>query len=211
METIDKSELVEFYKDVDEYSREMDSEIQEEIYSIGLEHLYSSTQKLTGSIVDSSCGSGHLLKRYNDEFKPSHKLIGVDLSELMVMKSRELLQDSAEIYIGDMTKLDMIRSNSCAAMLSYFSLQHLPEQLLLPTFLEWKRTLEIGGQLVIAGWEGSGTINYGDDCDVVAYRYQKELLRSLLLKAGFKVELCIEKQVQSPGEPMNGFYLQATK
>ncbi|WP_235676608.1 MULTISPECIES: class I SAM-dependent methyltransferase [unclassified Vibrio] len=204
------NEVRELYKDVDCYSDAMESEIHTEIYTLGLESLFSSLQNVNGAVIDASCGSGHFLKKFSEQYNQEVTLIGVDLSPLMIQKSKNLLQDSATLYVGDMTNLSMIEEKSCAALVSYFSIQHLTHESLLSTFVEWKRVLVEQGTVILAGWEGCGTIDYGEKERHLAYRYSVDTLKNALAMAGFRVDTSGVIPVRSPGEPMDAFYLQAT-
>ena len=74
---------------------------------------------------------------------------------------------------------------------------------------EWHRVLQSGGQLVVAAWEGAGSIDYGDQSDVVALRYRKKELTAWATEAGFVVNRCIVDPVD--GMAMDAVYLEGAK
>jgi len=70
-------------------------------------------------------------------------------------------------------------------------------------------TFLAGGQLVVATWEGTGAIDYGDASDVVALRYREEEIAAWAQAAGFVVDRCVVEPME--GMPMKTLYLEGTK
>ncbi len=62
-----------------------------------------SIADVDGPVVDTSCGSGHTLRRYQ-QHDPGRALFGVDLSPRMVAISKETLGDAATVVVGDMRR-----------------------------------------------------------------------------------------------------------
>ena len=88
-------------------------------------HLSRRIAHLSGPVVDTSCGPGHMLFRYRDAFDPTRELVGVDLSPRMVSITRTRLGLGAEVHVGDMRNLARVESESAAAVVSYFAIHHL--------------------------------------------------------------------------------------
>lgn len=80
----EKEVRIMYEETADSYSKMMASEIELPIYSDTLSKLAARTSEIPGLIIDTSCGSGHMLELYHDKFDSSHSLIGVDLSPRMV-------------------------------------------------------------------------------------------------------------------------------
>lgn len=140
-----------------------------------------------GSILDSSCGSGHMLERIAAIYSPGRHLVGIDLSTEMVRVSTGRLGDSAKVFKGDMASLSKIADTSCAAVISFFAIHHVD----LPGFRtcldEWGRVLASGGHLFLAAWEGTGNVDYGDVCDIDARRYTKSEIAEAASLSRFRV------------------------
>ena len=107
------------------YSRMMDEEIELPMYAVALSGLAQRIADIEGPILDSSCGSGHMLALLRDRYAPGRPLIGIDLSPRMVAISQERLGSAAEVRVGDMGALDGVPDLSCAATLNYFALHHV--------------------------------------------------------------------------------------
>lgn len=169
------------------YDAMMEQEIQLPLYDRVLSDLANAAQPVSGFILDSSCGSGHMLHRIATEYCPGRELLGVDLSSEMVQISRERLGDSAKVFEGDMSSLPQIPDNACAAVISFFAIHHVDLAGLGTCLHEWCRVLATGGHLFMAAWEGSGVIDYGGESDVVARRYQEAEIVNAASRSGFQV------------------------
>lgn len=193
----------------DSYAKMMDSEIELPVYANVLSRLSKRIAKLSGPIVDTSIGSGHMLFKYRELFDPRRELVGIDLSPRMVTLSRARLGRGAEVHEGDMRDLSGITSGSAAAVVNYFAIHHLNPDEILPALSEWRRILRPGGQLLAAAWEGRGAIDYGEESEVVAFRYTKGNIIDWAEAAGFLVDRCVVEPVE--GFPMDAIYLEGAR
>ncbi len=204
------SKVREFYeRSADSYNEMMDAEINHKTYSDTLSRLAERISELGGPVIDSSCGSGHMLSRYQELYDPERSLLGIDLSPRMVAIASARLGSKAKIATGDMRALKGVKSGSAAAILSFFAIHHIAPEEILAAFREWRRVLRVGGQLVLATWEGAGSIDYGESCDIVAFRYGKMEVAGWVHEAGFGMDHLVVKPVEDM--PMNAIYLEASK
>lgn len=198
-----RSEVRAFYDDsADGYNDMMDEEIKLPLYDVVLSGLADRISSLDGPVLDSSCGSGHMLEMLREKYTHRRQLLGLDLSPKMVTIARERLGDTASISQGDMSDLAEISDDACAAVISFFSLHHIGAAELVACFTEWNRVLVLRGQLVVATWEGEGTIDYGDQSDILTQRYKESELVDALKAANFQIE---SHSVQ----PVEGFEMDA--
>lgn len=210
MDTSSIEEVRALYEETaDSYSKMMDTEINLPIYSDILSRLSKRISNFPGPVVDTSCGSGHMLYRYHTRYDPHRSLVGIDLSGRMVENTSNKLGKNAKTIIADMRDLSMISTGSSAAVLSFFALHHLNPDNALKAFKEWHRILCVQGQLVVAVWEGSGPIDYGDETDIVAIRYTKDEVISWATDSGFVIDRCTVESVEEMS--MKALYLEATK
>jgi ubiquinone/menaquinone biosynthesis C-methylase UbiE len=193
----------------DSYSRMMDTEIQLPVYSEVLKRLHSGIEGLPGSVVDTACGSGHMLTMYRDLYKPQRSLVGMDLSPRMISIAQGRLGSNADLFVGDMRELKKIESCSAAALLNWYAIHHLSVAGLREAMKEWYRVLVPGGQLWVAAWEGAGLIDYGEASDIVAVRYSAGELTDLAEEAGFRMKSCIVVPVED--FPMDAVHLECIK
>ena len=210
METSSDAKVRQLYDDfADHYSEMMDSEIDLPIYAELLSRLSERISTIQGPVVDTSCGSGHMLARYHERYDPGRLLIGIDLSPRMVAIAGARVGANAEILVGDMRSLEGVAPSSAAAVLSFFAIQHIDPDDALKALREWRRALCPGGALSIAVWEGAGAVDYGGRFDAVARRYTEAEVSNWALEAGFSVDRCVVEPVE--GFPMDALYLEGSK
>ncbi len=203
-------EVREMYEETaDSYARMMDDEIDLPIYSDILGRLQVRVGKRSGSLIDTACGSGHMLLRYHERYDRSRPLMGVDLSPRMVAIVTERLGRRARIVVGDMREITDVEAGTAVAVLNFFALHHLDPEGVGEALKEWRRVLQPGGELVLAAWEGSGVIDYGDESEIIALRYGSDELKLWVSEAGFEVIRCVVEPVE--GLPMDAIYLEAVK
>lgn len=200
----------EMYEDTaDFYAKMMDAEIELPVYADILSRLATRLSGFEGALVDTACGSGHMLERYRGHYDPERELLGIDLSPKMVAIAAKRLGADGRVIEGDMCRLAGIADGSAAALLNFFALHHVDPELAREALREWHRVLVPRGQLVIATWEGAGAIDYGEFSDLVALRYDRDALSAWVAEAGFEITRCEVEPVE--GYPMDGIYLEATK
>ncbi len=210
MEISSTDQVEKLYEEsADSYATMMDSEIGLPLYASVLGRLQKKLATVSGMLIDTSCGSGHMLSMYREKFENKRSLLGIDLSPSMVRIAQDRLGASADIHVGDMRKLAMVEDDSAAAVISFFALHHLGPDDVQRALGEWRRVLVKGGQLLVAAWEGAGTIDYGDASDVVALRYREAELSSWVCDAGLAVTRSIVEPVDEM--EMDAVYLEATK
>jgi ubiquinone/menaquinone biosynthesis C-methylase UbiE len=210
MKTSSINEVRELYEDsADSYSKMMDSEIELPIYADTLGRLAERIAEIPGPVIDTSCGSGHMLSRYHDCYDTGRSLLGIDLSPRMVAIASTRLGSHAEILTADMRDLGTVEADSSSAALSFFAIHHADSEGVRAALQEWYRVLRPGGQLVVATWEGTGPIDYGSHSDLVALRYTKAEVVAWTREAGFVVDRCVVEPVEEM--PMDAIYLEGTK
>jgi ubiquinone/menaquinone biosynthesis C-methylase UbiE len=192
----------------EKYAKMMDAEIGLQLYADVLGRLAGRITPLQGALVDTSCGSGHMLELYARRYDPQRQLVGVDLAPEMVAITRTKLGADAKVLEGDMRSLDGVASGSAAALISFFAIHHLGPEALQPALQEWRRVLAPGGQLVLAAWEGRGPIDYGEQADLLALRYRAEEVTGAAAAAGFVVDRSVVEAVEEL--EMDAIYLEAT-
>lgn len=203
-------EVRQMYDEIaDSYAQMMEDEIRSPIYADVLGRLRRRIADLGGPVIDTACGSGHMLAMYRECYDIERPLVGVDLSSRMVSIAEGRLDSDARWIVGDMRSLDSVETGSCAAALNFFAIHHLDADGAAQAFREWSRVLAPGGQLVVAAWEGSGAIDYGDASAIVAFRYRRAELESWAQRAGFEVDRCRVEPVED--FPMDAVYLEASK
>ena len=210
MQTSSKETVCSMYEEsADWYADLMDSEIDLPVYADTLGRLAERITQVPGLLLDTSCGTGHMLSMYHERYDSERQLLGIDLSPRMIAIARSKLGSNAQVIAGDMCDLSMIESNSSAAVLSFFALHHVGPNEISAALREWYRVLRPNGQLIIATWEGTGPIDYGEASNLVAARYRKEEITTWTEAAGFVIHQCSVEPVE--GMPMEAIYLEGSK
>lgn len=130
--------------DVDKFLRTGEKEIQ------GLMELtgrlgYPKERKV---VLDFGCGIGRLTKALANYFE---KCCGVDISEKMILKARELsrLVTNCEFLVNDHEHLGRFPDNRFDMIYSNIVLQHMPSRSIIKSYVsEFVRTLKPDGLLV---------------------------------------------------------------
>lgn len=210
MNTSPTDSVRDFYEDsADGYSAMMDAEIELPLYADTLGRLAARLAGTPGPVIDTSCGSGHMLLMYHERFDSERALIAMDLSPQMVEITRNRLGAAALTCTADMRDLRGVNDANAAALLSFFALHHLDPAQVQVALQDWHRVLRPAGQLVLATWEGLGLIDYGEMSDLDALRYTEGEVRNWVQKAGFTIDRCQVEPVEDM--PMAAIYLEATK
>jgi ubiquinone/menaquinone biosynthesis C-methylase UbiE len=195
--------------EADSYAEMMDKEIELPVYSDSLGRLQVRIANTPGVLIDTACGSGHMLSMFHESYDAHRALLGVDLSPRMVAIASERLGSVGRVLVGDMSDLSGMESGSAAAVLNFFAVHHLDVKGVRKSIDEWYRVLGPGGQLLVAAWEGHGAIDYGEESDVVALRYTGVELSTWTKASGFTVTRCVVEPVED--FPMDAVYLECGK
>jgi ubiquinone/menaquinone biosynthesis C-methylase UbiE len=193
----------------DSYAEMMDKEIELPIYREMLGRLHENIKNITGAILDTACGSGHMLDLFRSNFDSSRSLIGMDISPSMVAISKNRIGKDCLVFVGDMRSLPDLQSATVAAVINFFAVHHIDLDGINQAMNEWSRVLVRNGRLILAAWEGSGAIDYGEESDVIALRYTRDELSDVAIQAGLNVTRCSVEPVE--GIPMDAIYLECTK
>ncbi|MEY9878440.1 SAM-dependent methyltransferase [Streptacidiphilus sp. MAP12-33] len=141
-----------------------------------------------GPVADVGCGTGRMTAHLN---KLGLDVFGIDLSPAMVEVARRE-HPGLRFEVGSMTELDLPEA-SLAGLLAWYSLIHIPDDVLGPVLARFQRMVRPGGPLLVAFHVGEGselkTQGYGG-LPIKAYihRRKPDELAERLDDAGFEVE-----------------------
>jgi len=141
--------------------------------------------KLTsGLVLDVGCGPGRVVGLLHDRGLP---VIGIDLSPGMIEVARRD-HPGLDYRVGSMTDLDL-PDGELTGIISWWSIIHLPRDVLPHAFAEFHRVLAPGGILLMGFHVGTDTTHktsgYGGlPMNVHVHRWQHEALTEIAVAAG---------------------------
>ncbi|MFJ5924900.1 class I SAM-dependent DNA methyltransferase [Kitasatospora sp. NPDC092948] len=154
-----------------------------------------------GPVADVGCGPGHVTAHLGELGLDA---FGVDLSPAMIEVARRD-HPGLRFEVGSMTDL-RLAGGSVAGLLAFWSLVHLPDEVVPAVFGEFRRVLRPGGPLLIGFHVGTGarlkTQGYGGHpMRVHVHRRRPEQVAAWLRDAGFTVEahLLTDPDADVPG------------
>ncbi|WP_037307464.1 class I SAM-dependent DNA methyltransferase [Amycolatopsis orientalis] len=153
---------------------------------LGRAMLTAFAERVRGPVADVGCGPGHVTAHLASL---GLDVFGVDLSPKMVELARRQYPD-LRFDVGSMTALD-VPDGSLGGLVAWWSIFHLPPETLPAVFAGFRRTLVIGGQLLIGFHAGDERLSpetaYGHPVSYDAYLLRPEWVAELLGQAGFEV------------------------
>lgn len=159
-------------------------------------------------VLDAGCGAGRLTPLLREA---GLKSVGCDLSEGMIKEARNLYLETV-FDLADLQDLPY-KSQTFSALISWYSVIHLPKTKVQQTLSEFGRVLVPGGQILLAfqAGEGEQTIEnaYGSSLPMKAYLYEPASIASYLDKLGF-TSVTIDRRDARPGEPYAQGFVRAT-
>lgn len=176
----------------EEYTRHIADELQYKPLDQELLNRFADELKGRGEICDMGCGPGHVA-RYLQERGAA--VFGIDLSPGMVEEARKL-NPNLRFREGNMLALKM-PDGSLAGITGFYAIVNLPKECLVDAFLEMKRVLQPGGQLLLAFHIGDEVLReeevWGQKISMNFLLFRPADVRSWLEQAGLIVEETIER------------------
>jgi len=138
-----------------------------------------------GQVLDVGCGPGHIGHYLAER---GCAVVGVDAAPGMLAVARRrypMLQPLA----GDMRALPL-GDDSCAGLVSFYLLHHVPRAELDLVLREFRRVLAGAGQLLVATHAGTGEFSAAgvDGTEITGTLYTDEEISRALTAAGFEVD-----------------------
>ncbi|WP_370377842.1 class I SAM-dependent methyltransferase [Catenulispora sp. GAS73] len=150
----------------------------------------------SGPVADIGCGPGHLTAYLDASGVPA---FGIDLSPGMIEVARAG-NPALRFEVGSMTGLDLA-DGGLGGVVSWYSIVHMPLEMLPTVFAEFFRVLAPAGHLLLAFKAGTrkSPLNhaYGHDVSLTVYWQSPDRVAELLEEAGFTVQA---RLIRAPGE-----------
>jgi SAM-dependent methyltransferase len=138
-----------------------------------------------GVIADVGCGTGATSRIFADF---GRNVLGIDLSPNMVAEARRLNPD-LNFQVGSMTRLD-VDDGQFHGLCAWYSVIHVPDELLPQVFSEFRRVLRPDGWALLAFQVGDQPRTFkelfGEEVALTFYRRQPDVVAQLLEEAGLE-------------------------
>ena len=170
--------------------------------------LAAFVETVSGPVADLGCGPGHVTAHLHSL---GCQAFGIDLSPEMVGVARRAYP-AVSFSQGDMTQLD-ITSGSLGGIVAFYSIIHLPPDLLPLALAEFARVLAPGGQVLLAFQTGAGEVSrqtdwHGHAVALDHYRRAPADVADQLAAAGLHVHTTVTRD-PLPSESAQRCYLIA--
>jgi ubiquinone/menaquinone biosynthesis C-methylase UbiE len=152
-----KAEIKAYYNKLAKVYDLLAEHSEQPMRDLGLQMLAA---KMGEKILEVGFGTGHCLMELAEAVGPSGRVLGIDLSESMLERTRELarqkgLEDRIELHCGDAAHLPF-ESNSLDGLFTSFTLELFDTPELPQVLEEWKRVLSPGGRMVVVAISKEG-------------------------------------------------------
>jgi ubiquinone/menaquinone biosynthesis C-methylase UbiE len=163
-----------------------------------------------GRVVDIGCGTGRVTAHLHDL---GLDVAGIDLSPGMVGAARRL-HPHLTFGTGSMTDLDL-PDRSVTGLLAYYSIIHIPDDLLPRVLAGFARVLAPGGQVLLAFQTGDDLLHLtealGHGVALDFHRHRPERVAELLDEAGLRVHARTVREPEEGRERTAQAYLLARR
>jgi SAM-dependent methyltransferase len=150
-----------------------------------------------GRAADVGCGPGHVTAYLRDLGVDA---FGIDLSPAMVELARRD-HPGLRFEVGSMTDLALADA-SVAGVLAWYSVIHVPDEVIPQVFAEFRRVVRPGGVVLLGFHAGDEhrlkTSGYGHPMSVHLYLRPPDRVAALLDDAGLAVEARIVHESETP-------------
>jgi SAM-dependent methyltransferase len=172
--------------------------------------LAAFAETVSGPVADLGCGPGHVTAHLS---RLGLEVTGIDLSPAMIATARAAYP-GLSFAVGDMTRLDL-GDGSLGGILAFYSIIHLPDELVPVAFAEFARVLAPGGQLLVAFQIGADERLrqvdwHGHRVELDHHRRRPDTVADLLAAAGLEVRARLVREPE-PAETAGRCYLLARR
>jgi len=164
-----------------------------------------------GLVAEVGCGSGRVTAHLADA---ALRIVGLDLSPGMATVARSARPDLA-FAVAHAGALP-IRSGALGGLVAWYSLIHLPTDLLPVVFTEFARVTRPGAPVVVAFHSGGGErvdrpISYGHPIPLTYCRHRVEDVATALAAADFAPHATVRREPSLPHETTPQTFLLAQR
>lgn len=165
-----------------------------------------------GLICDMGCGPGNIARYLH---RTGTEVCGIDLSGEQVEQARKL-NPGIEFYQANMLDLNRIEDGAFGGIAAFYSIIHVPKDLVVNALKEMHRTLKSPGELLLAFHIGDEIEHLdeflGKEVNLDFLFFQTAEMKENLIEAGFELAYVIEREpVKEVEVETRRAYIFATK
>jgi len=147
-----------------------------------------------GLVAEVGCGSGRITAHLADA---ALRIVGLDMSPGMIMVARSARPDLA-FAVADSGALPL-RAGALGGLVAWYSLIHLPTELLPDVLAEFARVTRPAAPVVVAFQSGEGervdrTTSYGHPVPLTYYRHRVQDIEDALADADFALHATVRRE-----------------
>lgn len=169
---------------------------------------FADLVRVAGRVVEVGCGTGRITAQLRDL---GLDISGIDLSPGMLAVARRAYPD-LRFEVGSMTEL-ALPDAGLAGLVAWYSIIHLPPELLPGVFAEFHRVLTPGGQLLLGFKAGDQRIRleqaYGHTVSYDVHWLSPDRVAAQLAAAGFEVRARLDRAAEGREKGPQAFLLAA--
>lgn len=163
-----------------EYARKIGT--MDAVHPADREIVESWARSIAGRVVDAGCGPGHWTQYLSEK---GVDVRGIDRVPEFIAHARSTYP-TAQFDVGSIEAIDE-PDRSLGGILSWFSTIHVSPADIAAPLAEFRRTLRVGGTLLLGHFDSDGAIEPFDHAVVPAYRWPVEEMAAVLERAGFTI------------------------
>jgi ubiquinone/menaquinone biosynthesis C-methylase UbiE len=177
-----------------EYAEKFIDEIDEKPFDKKMLELLLEKTNGMGIICDLGCGPGNVAKFLHNV---GAEVCGIDLSQKQIEEAQKL-NKGIQFYQANMLDLSTISDNHFGGVAAFYSIIHIPKNVVLKALREIHRILKQNGTLLITFHTGEEVRHFdewwGKKVNLDFIFYQTEEMKKYLSEAGFKTDYVIERE-----------------
>lgn len=175
-----------------EYAARIYGELAHKPFDRDLLDRFAAIVRPIGPACDLGCGPGEVARYLHDRGLP---VVGIDPSPAMLDHARRL-NPGIEFHEGAMPALP-VDNESLGGIAAFYSIIHIPRDLLPVAFADMQRTLRPGGALLLAFHIGAEDRHldqwWGEQVSLDFYFFHRPEIERHLTAAGFVIRDSIER------------------
>jgi SAM-dependent methyltransferase len=177
-----------------EYADRFIDEMDKKPFDRKMLELLSERVNHRGLICDLGCGPGNIARYLH---RIGTEVCGIDLSDKQVEQARRLNPD-IKFYQADMLDLNMIEDGYFGGIAAFYSIIHIPKDLVVNALKEMHRTLRSPGEILLAFHMGDNIEHldefFGKKVNLDFMFFQTGEMKENLIQAGFELTYVIERE-----------------